>query len=407
MAVEGSGKDIVEPILPGSRAFCLQLHRLLNNYNHLCMPTTLRSYAKINLGLAIGPNRADGFHALTTLYQTVAAHDRVTVAVKPGSAGAARITLTCSDPRVPSTATGEAERNTAYRVVARALALLGISAEVAIHIEKRLPVQGGLGAGSANAAAALLGLEQELARHAAWSAKRLTGAQKLALAAEIGSDVPLFLIGGSVLGVGRGEQVYPMVDLPATPCVLALPEVGVSTPEAFRDWDALLAAGKVGKAGSMGAMGSMRYAMDSTGAMGAELTRVEGSDRLYELSCALASALCEPYSSGVLPLRQNLAKDSVLALVRAGIANDFEQVVFGKHPSLGSIQRTLAESPVPEQSALYAALSGSGSALFGLYSTEEAAVAAEHRLAEQGIRSLRTQTLPREPYWSSMVVESR
>lgn len=352
------------------------------------MPTTLRSYAKINLGLAIGPNRADGFHALTTLYQTVAAHDLVTVAAKPVSAGAARITLTCSDARVPSTATGEAERNTAYRVVARALALLDVSAEVAIHIEKRLPVQGGLGAGSANAAAALLGLEHELTRRADWGARRLTGAQKLVLAAEIGSDVPLFFIGGSVLGVGRGEQVYPMVDLPATPCVLALPEVGVSTAEAFRDWDGLLAAGKVGS-------------------MGTELTRGEGSDRLYELSCALASALCEPYSSGVLPLGQNLAKDSVLALVRAGIANDFEQVVFGKHPSLGSIQRILAESPAPEQSALYAALSGSGSALFGLYSTEEAAVAAEHRLAEQGIRSLRTQTLPREPYWSSMVLESR
>lgn len=361
------------------------------------MPTTLRSYCKINLGLAIGPNRADGFHALTTLYQTVAAHDRVTVAARPVGSGDSLIRLTSTDARVPSTATADAERNTAYRIVARALELTGVRAEVEIHIEKRLPVQGGLGAGSANAAAALLGLEQELATCSAWNEKErerwrgdwLSGAQRLALAAEIGSDVPMFLLGGSVLGLGRGEQVYPMMDLPAMACVLALPEVGVSTPEAFRDWDSLLAAGKP---------------QSSTEAqkLGSELTGEGGSDRLRELSCALASALCEPYSSGVLPLGQGLAKDSVLALVRAGIANDFEQVVFSKHPSLGSIKRILAESPTPEQSALYAALSGSGSALFGLYSTEEAAKAAEHRLAEHGIRSLRTETIPREPYWASM-----
>ena len=88
------------------------------------------------------------------------------------------------------------------------LARLGVAAEVAIHIEKRLPVQGGMGAGSANAAAALIGLERELG-------VALPGAERLKLAAEVGSDVPLFLIGGAVLGMGRGEQVVAMPDLPA------------------------------------------------------------------------------------------------------------------------------------------------------------------------------------------------
>ncbi len=116
-------------------------------------------------------------------------------------------------------------------MVERALARLGVAAEVAIHIEKRLPVQGGMGAGSANAAAALLGLERELG-------VALPGVERLTLAAEIGSDVPLFLLGGAVLGLGRGELVVPMPDLPNTWCVVAVPSVGVSTPAAFKEWDA-------------------------------------------------------------------------------------------------------------------------------------------------------------------------
>src|SRR3984885_13396458 len=119
------------------------------------MSVTLRSFAKINLGLAIGLARPDGYHALATVYQTIALHDLVTVAAR--RADAIRITLTSNDERVPTDA-----RNTAWKMMERTLALMDVAAEVAIHIEKRLPVQGGLGAGSANAAAALLGLEREL-----------------------------------------------------------------------------------------------------------------------------------------------------------------------------------------------------------------------------------------------------
>ncbi len=115
------------------------------------------------------------------------------------------------------------------------LARLGVAAEVGIHIEKRLPVQGGMGAGSANAAAALLGLERELG-------VALPGVERLRLAADVGSDVPLFLLGGAVLGLGRGEMVVPMPDLPRSWCVVAMPQVGVSTPAAFEAWDELVAA---------------------------------------------------------------------------------------------------------------------------------------------------------------------
>ena len=145
-----------------------------------------------------------------------------------------RIQLTSSDPRVPRD-----QRNTAWKMVTRALNHLQITATINIRIQKNLPIQGGMGAGSANAAAALIGLERELGI-------RLPDEARLSLAADVGSDVPLFLIGGSVLGTDRGQIVSAVPDVTLNgsaeiPCVIALPEIGVSTPQAFRDWDALLA----------------------------------------------------------------------------------------------------------------------------------------------------------------------
>ena len=104
-------------------------------------------------------------------------------------------------------------------------------AKVVITIEKQLPVQGGLGAGSSNAVATMFALEHEME-------EQLPPEERLRIAAEVGSDLPLFLLGGWVLGIGRGEQVYPLADLPGVACVLVTPEVAVSTPQAFRDWDA-------------------------------------------------------------------------------------------------------------------------------------------------------------------------
>src|SRR5208337_687662 len=136
------------------------------------------------------------------------------------------IEIRCDDPRVPKD-----ESNTCYRIIELGRAALRARGRVIIEIEKRLPVQGGLGGASSNAIAALLALERALK-------KALPSQERLRIAAEVGSDLPLFLVGGTVLGVGRGEEVYPLPDLPATPCVIATPDIGVPTPKAFADWDA-------------------------------------------------------------------------------------------------------------------------------------------------------------------------
>src|SRR5712692_9270795 len=194
------------------------------------MSVSVRSFAKINLGLRIGALRADGFHELRTVYQTIALHDEIRVSVGRGSG----IEIRCDDPRVPRDST-----NTCFRIVNRAMQALKGRGRVVIDIEKRLPVQGGMGGASSNAVAALLALELALK-------KKLSDLEKLQIAAEVGSDLPLFLVGGTVLGVGRGEEVYPLQDLPAAACVVVTPEVGVSTPKAFAEWDRLCGAGSCG-----------------------------------------------------------------------------------------------------------------------------------------------------------------
>ena len=353
------------------------------------MSTRVRSHAKINLGLGIGAPRPDGFHALSTVYQTLEVHDVVTVTAR--RAGETRLTLTSTDGRVPTDA-----RNTAWKMIALALDEIRVKVEVAVHIEKRLPVQGGLGAGSANAVAALVGLEAELERQgpgtegqgtkglgAGWAARRLE------LAAQVGSDVPLFLIGGAVLGMDRGQEVVPLPDFEPVWCVVATPAVGVSTPQAFRDWDALCAT--------------------------EGLTGAASDDKLKQLSRAYASAFAGGFpqggqragSSGVASVGGDLAGRQESALVRTGITswivNDFERVVFLQHPSLAEIKRLLAAAGTPE-AALHASLSGSGSALCGLYLTRGDAEAAQKRLAGAGTESLLTRTLPRAGYWSEMLL---
>jgi 4-diphosphocytidyl-2-C-methyl-D-erythritol kinase len=349
------------------------------------MATAVRSHAKINLGLFLGPPRTDGFHSLATVYQTLEIHDIVTVTAEPAPETAIRITS--NDPRVPTD-----QRNTAFKMISLALEHSSTPADIQIHIEKRLPVQGGLGAGSGNAIAALVGLDAEIG-----SLYRSRFTQKLEIPARVGSDVPLFLIGGTVLGVDRGQEVYPLPDIEPVWCLVAVPEIGVSTPQAFRDWDALCAA--------------------------KGLTENAATDRLEKLSRAYARAFRgevseagpEAGSSGVFSLGEDLAGPQDApdgsALVRTGIMswieNDFERVVFPQHPSLAEIKRLLAAAGTPE-AALFASLSGSGSALFGLYMTQEEAQAAQARIEgrahELNLRSTTiTRTLPRNEYWDQMI----
>ena len=147
---------------------------------------------------------------------------------------------------------------------------------------------------------------------------------------------------------------------------------------------------------------------------GEGLTADLSEDRLEQLSRAYASAFSggqEPGSSGVPTSGGDLAGPQESALVRTGITswiqNDFERVVFPQHPSLAEIKRLLAGSQTPEAAclsqSLFASLSGSGSALFGLYLTRRDAEAACERLQRAGIQFFLTRTLPREPYWRDML----
>ena len=368
------------------------------------MPTRVRSHAKINLGLFLGARRADGFHSLSTVYQTVELHDIVTVTAQ--LAADSSLTLTSNDPRVPTDS-----RNTAWKMISLALEQLEVTARVEIHIDKRLPVQGGLGAGSGNAAAALVGFEAELNRvclPAGGSASQQSSSQApatpgpiiqsfqsrqgLEAAAQVGSDVPLFLIGGTVEGLDRGQEVYPLPDIEPVWCTIAVPQFGVSTAQAFQDWDDYCAA--------------------------AGLTAEAIADRLEKSSRAYASAFRGEIpeggfgagSSGVFSAGEDLAGPQESALVRTGIMswieNDFERVVFPQHPSLAEMKRILAAAGTPE-AALLASLSGSGSALFGLYLTRGDAEAAKQRMESQvrGVRAHVTQTLPRAAYWDQMIVK--
>ena len=290
---------------------------------------------------------------------------------------------------------------------------------VVVEIEKRLPVQGGMGGASSNAVATLLGLERALK-------KTLPAAEKLRIAAEVGSDLPLFLVGGTVLGVGRGEQVYPLEDLPAIACVVVTPEVGVSTPKAFAAWDRLCGVNSYG-AGTLARGGSTRLASDqepaelrSAGQPGAavptraspkpenptpakpiphaaKLTGSSLSDRMIELSRGLSVWLSEPFAGA--PFRRGRAENHLLELVRAGIKNDFEEVVFPEYPELSDGKRALLRA-----GAKYASLSGSGSTLYGLFGSRAAAAQAATKLRRQGWAAQATATLPRRAYWKRIVV---
>ena len=327
--------------------------------------------------------------------------------------GGTRIAIRSNDARVPTDG-----RNTAWKMVSAALEAAGVQAEVTVQIEKALPIQGGMGAGSANAAAALLGLERELGLS-------LAPERRMEVAARVGSDVPLFLVGGTVLGTDRGQVVEPvrpvtLGDRECIACVMALPRIGVSTPTAFREWD--------------------RRWSEERAQAGLQKSAVR--DRIKELSRAYASCSLRGTSfgaSGILPdssapdstgrypeklqgfprqqldgrspegdwdeVEDDLAGNSLLALVRTGIENDFESVVFPQYPSLREIKRHLMGSPGESGCAVYAALSGSGSALFGLYRSDEDAKAAQQRLQKHGVEALVTHTMPRPLYWSEMFAE--
>lgn len=174
--------------------------------------------AKLNLFLEVTGRRPDGYHDLETVMETISIFDEVEI--RPGGEG---VSLACDDPTVPCDA-----RNTAWQAAELARQRAGRQGGVAIRIRKRIPVGGGLGGGSSDAAGVLIGLARlwELD----WSQAEL-----IDLAAQIGSDVPFFVVGGTALCRGRGEIVEKLTGCGRRAYVVAYPAVAVSTAEVYRN----------------------------------------------------------------------------------------------------------------------------------------------------------------------------
>ncbi|MFG2959628.1 4-(cytidine 5'-diphospho)-2-C-methyl-D-erythritol kinase [Streptomyces sp. NPDC048291] len=188
------------------------------------MSVTVRVPAKVNVQLAVGAARPDGFHDLANVFLAVGLYDEVTVTP------ADELTVTCEGPdaaEVPLDRT-----NLAARAALALAGRRGIEPAVHIHIAKDIPVAGGMAGGSADGAGALLACNE------LWRAGA-SRAELLAICAELGSDVPFSLVGGAALGVGRGEQLTVLETGGTFHWVFAMAERGLSTPAVFREFDRL------------------------------------------------------------------------------------------------------------------------------------------------------------------------
>jgi 4-diphosphocytidyl-2-C-methyl-D-erythritol kinase len=182
---------------------------------------TIHAPAKINLFLALAPRRADGFHPVETIYQAVASDFTDTIELTTQDAG---ISLTSDASEVPTDAT-----NLCWRAAALLLDKTGVKRGVQINLRKRIPVGAGLGGGSSDAAAVLAGLNE------LWQLS-LSPVALAAYAAELGSDVPFFLSGGTAIGRGRGEELTALA-IPQYWFVIAWPGIHLSTAAVYRAWD--------------------------------------------------------------------------------------------------------------------------------------------------------------------------
>ena len=284
----------------------------------------VRAYAKINLDLRVVGVRADGFHELRTVFQALSLHDALTCVARDGP-----FAIECSTAGVPLDRSNLIWR--AAEVLWRSLRRQGEARDVVIRLDKSIPLQSGLGGGSADAAAALLGLAR------LWRVP-VRPAQLTDLAVSIGADVPFFLAGGTALGLGRGDEIYPLADLPRHWIVLLIPGFGVSTSEAYGWYDNDRECG--------------------------ELVRREPQ-----------------HVPGPWPSRA------------AQMINDLEAPTARHHPEIDQMKAVLRRA-----GAVAASMSGSGSAVFGLFQRRREAVAAVTGLSGSGWKVLLTESLGRPEY---------
>ncbi len=191
---------------------------------------TVRAAAKVNLHLGVGHPRPDGFHPLATVYQTLSLHDDVTASTR----AAWTVALVCED-EIDQDAFPFGDDNIAIRAGRLLAAHHGIDRKAELTVRKSIPIAGGLAGGSADAAAALVALDR------LWDL-RTSDDDLLALAADLGSDVPFALLGGTALGLGRGELVTSLEDLGTRWWVVVPAAEGLSTPVVYRRFDELCPA---------------------------------------------------------------------------------------------------------------------------------------------------------------------
>lgn len=258
----------------------------------------LPSFAKINWRLSVLGRRADGFHELRTIFQTVTLHDELTFAARADEA----ILLTCNAPEIPVD-----ERNLICRAAAALKNQYGLRRGAAIHLEKRIPAEGGLGGGSSNAAVALLGLAS------LWNLS-VSKDELCALGARVGADVPFFFTGGTALGTGLGTHITAVPEVSAAYLLIVTPNAKVATAEAY-------------------------------GALNAPaLTKLE-SDTILAISHADAS-FADSFPNA--------------------LHNDFEQAIFRLQPEIARAKTVLAQL-----GARASLMTGSGASVFGIFENQE------------------------------------
>ncbi len=275
----------------------------------------LRALAKINLTLEVLHKRADGYHEIRTIFQTVSLADTIELEFNP--ARRARITI-ASSPEIPG--------NLAALAAEAVLDAARARGEVRITLRKRIPMGAGLGGGSSDAAAILLALP-------VLAGCVIESTRLHELAAALGSDVPFFLTGGAALGLGRGAEVYPLPEAAAGPALIVAPGIHVSTAEAYS-------------------------------ALNRSLTSSAPSPTM-KVSRLLALCLGGELRAGDWPDQPG---------------NDFESVVFERHPELRRFRdrlRRLGARP--------AMMTGSGASLFGIFPDREARERARRAFADERV----------------------
>jgi 4-diphosphocytidyl-2-C-methyl-D-erythritol kinase len=285
----------------------------------------VRAHAKINLDLRVLGPRLDGFHELRTVFQAISLHDVVECLPREGP-----FAIECDTAGVPLDRTNLVWR--AAEALWRSLRRSGPVRDVTIRLDKRIPLQAGLGGGSTDAAATLLALAR------LWRVP-VRANQLTDIASTLGADVPFFLAGGTALGLGRGDEVYPLADLPRHWIVLLIPGFGVSTADAYNWYDS-------------------------------------------EREMARGVSAREPQVvPGPWPSRA------------AQMINDLEAPIARHHPEIDQMRLALRRV-----GALAAAMSGSGSTVFGLFQKQGDARSAVERLSGSGWRVLLTESLGRGDY---------